>query len=262
MVDSQERKQFMGQEIPEQKTDETLTSTSINPTAQQDGAPVPLRDDTQSEASSQPSEVSSSPAPDSPEASPSSRPIDVIPASAEQENGKREVTDVRLEKIRNGAPDGTRKNRCKKHDGSEALEHPGREALAQFLAAPRSLREFKSYSALANYFHMSRMTIYRWTLEVEVMQRAYFLSMRNEIVGDLEARRAWPEIMRKQVANAKGGDLDAARFCESHAWRPNPRVEQSHLSVSVSTMDLFGTSESDGAEELQDDDRQSQGGDR
>ena len=138
-------------------------------------------------------------------------------------------------------------------------QRAGREALAQFLAASRSLREFKSYSALANYFHMSRMTIYRWTLEVEVMQRAYSLSMRNEIVGDLEARRAWPEIMQKQVANGKGGDLDAARFCESRAWRPNPRVEQSHLSVSVSTMDLFGTSESDKAEEL-DDDRQNQGG--
>ena len=173
-----------------------------------------------------------------------------------------EVTDVRVEKIRNGAPDGTRKNRCRKHDGSEALEHPGREALAQFLAAPRSLREFKSYSALANYFHMSRMTIYRWRFEVEVMQRAYFLTMRNEIAGDLEARRAWPEIMRKQVANAKGGDLDATRFCELHAWRPNPRVEQSHLSVSVSTLDLFGTNQEDEADELQDDDRQSQGDDR
>src|ERR1700680_4042761 len=115
--------QFMGQEIPEQKVDETSTSTSINPTSQQDGAPVPLRDDTQSEAhftSSQPSEGNSSPAPDSPEASPSSRPIDVIPASAEQENGKRKVTDVRLEKICNGAPGGTRKKRCEKHDGSEA----------------------------------------------------------------------------------------------------------------------------------------------
>src|SRR6202521_5293005 len=252
----------MGQEIPEQKTDETLTSTSINPTAQQDGAPVPLRDDTQSEASSQPSEVSSSPAPDSPEASPSSRPIDVIPASAEQEDGKKEVTDVRLEKIRNGAPDGPRKKRCEKHDGSEALEHPGREALAQFLAAPRLLREFKSYSRLADCFHVSRMTIYRWTLEVEVMQRANVLSMRNEIAGDLEARRAWTEIMQKQVANAKGGDLDAARFCESRAWRPNPRVEQSHLSASVSIMDLFGTNQDDEAEELQDDDPQSKGGDR
>ena len=173
-----------------------------------------------------------------------------------------EVTDVRVEKIRNGAPDGTRKNRCKKHDGSEALEHPGREALAQFLAGPRSVREFRSYRALANYFHVSRMTIYRWKLEVEVMQRANFLSMRNEIAGDLEARRAWPEIMQKQIASAKGGDLDAARFCESRAWRPNPRVEQSHLSVSVSTMDLFGTSESDEAEEPQDDHRQNQGGNR
>src|ERR1700730_449492 len=98
MVDSQERKQFMGQEIPEQKTDETSTSTSINPTAQQDGAPVPLRDDTQSEAdntSSQLTEGSSLPAPDSPDASPSSRPIDVIPASAEQESGKRGPRKVR-----------------------------------------------------------------------------------------------------------------------------------------------------------------------
>jgi len=38
----------MGQEFPEQKADETSTSTSINPTEQQDGAPVPLCDDTQS----------------------------------------------------------------------------------------------------------------------------------------------------------------------------------------------------------------------
>src|ERR1700674_5696952 len=99
----------MGQEIPEQKADETSTSTSINPTAQQDGAPVPLRDDTQSmvpeaveagrdvqslksssagprfEAdftTSQLSEGSSSPEPHSKEASSGSPPLDVIPANA------------------------------------------------------------------------------------------------------------------------------------------------------------------------------------
>ena len=38
----------MGQEIPERNSDETLTSAPINPTPQQDGASLPLRDNKQS----------------------------------------------------------------------------------------------------------------------------------------------------------------------------------------------------------------------
>jgi hypothetical protein len=39
--------QFMGQEIPEQDSDQTLASASTNPTPPQDGGPEPLRDDKQ-----------------------------------------------------------------------------------------------------------------------------------------------------------------------------------------------------------------------
>lgn len=48
-----------------------------------------------------------------------------------------------------------------RYDGHEPLEYPGHEAVAQYLAAPESLREFKSFSDLANHFHVSRMTIHR-----------------------------------------------------------------------------------------------------
>jgi hypothetical protein len=62
----------MGQAIPEHDSDETLASVSTNPTPQQDGVPEPH----------------------SPDSSPGARPLDLIPANAEQEVRKREPRKV------------------------------------------------------------------------------------------------------------------------------------------------------------------------
>jgi hypothetical protein len=176
--------------------------------------------------------------------------------------GNVEPLEVQSEKIRYGAPDGPRHKRRGKYDGRSPLNYPGHEAVAQYLAAPKSLREFRSDMDLAKHFQVTRMTIYRWKNDVDVMQRAYWLSMRNQMAGDLVARREWPQIMEKAVEMAKRGDVHAMKFCESRAWAEDLRVEQSQLSASVSIEDLLGTGEGDGAEELQDDNRQAEGGDR
>jgi hypothetical protein len=76
----------MGQAIPERDSGETLASVSTNPTPQQDARPEPY----------------------SSEASPGSRPLDVIPASAEQEFRKRKPRRVcrtdsgKLHRVRHG----------------------------------------------------------------------------------------------------------------------------------------------------------------
>jgi len=48
------------------------------------------------------------------------------------------------EKIRYGAPDGPRPEGSENYNGHTPIEWAGLEAVAQYLAAPKSLREFKS----------------------------------------------------------------------------------------------------------------------
>jgi hypothetical protein len=163
------------------------------------------------------------------------------------------------EKVRYGAPDGPRQKRRPRHNGREPLDYPGHEALAQFLAAPKSDREFKSLTALANHFNVTRNTAHRWKRDIDVMQRAHWLSTRNQMAGDLVARREWPEIMERAAQLAKSGDVPAMKFCESRAWTKELRAEHFQVSASVSSEDLFGIDE---REELQDDDGRAEGGDR
>ena len=239
----------MGQEIPEQKADETSTSTSINPTAHQDGAPVPLRDDAQSVV---------------PEAVKAGRDVQSLKSSSEGQNHQEIVStaDMRSKRIRNVAPNGPRKKRREKHDCSEALEYPGREALAQFLATPRSLREFGSYNDLAKHFEVTRMTIFRWKQDTDVIERAVWLCKCNQMIGDLFACQAWPRIMQKVVEMAIQGNMDAIKFCPSRAWAEKLQVAQSQFSLSVLSEDLFGTDEGDETEEVQDAKPQAEEGSR
>jgi hypothetical protein len=169
---------------------------------------------------------------------------------------------VLSEKVRYGAPDGPRQKRREKYDAREPLDYPGHEAVAQFLATPKSDREFKSLTALANHFHVTRMTVHRWKQDIEVMQRAHWLSMRNQMAGDLVARSEWPQIMETAVQLAKAGDVQAMKFCESRAWPDELRVEHSQLSATVSVKDLFGVDKRDEQEELQGDNGRAEGGDR
>ncbi len=165
-------------------------------------------------------------------------------------------------KIRFGASDGPRRKRKGKYDGSSPLIYLGHETVAQHLALPKSLRKFKSDGDIAKHFSVERMTVYRWKKDPDVIQRAYFLSIHNQMVGDLRARRAWPRIMQKAVEMASKGDLQAIKFCESRAWAEKPRVEQSQLCASVLIEDLFGPGEDDEAEGVQDPSRRTEGGSR
>jgi len=158
----------------------------------------------------------------------------------ENPQGAVEASSTLAARPRYGAPDGPRQKRREKYDGREPLDYAGHEAVAQYLAAPKSDREFKSFTALANHFEVTRMTAYRWTRDIEVMQRAYWLSMSNQMAGDLVARREWPQIMEKAAELAKTGDVRAMKFCEGRAWPEELLVEHSQVSATVSAEDLFG----------------------
>lgn len=176
--------------------------------------------------------------------------------------GIAESIDKRPEKVRYGAEDGPRKKRWKSYDGCEPLEFHGHEILAQHLATPKALRVFKSDTDLAKHFKVTRMTVHRWKRDFDVNQRAHWLSTQNEMTGDLVARREWPRIMEAIVKMAIMGDVAAAKFCESRAWRKEPQLEKTQFTHSVCIADLLGKDQSEEAEELKNDDRQSEGDDR
>jgi len=172
--------------------------------------------------------------------------------------GNVEPQKEQSEKIRVGAPDGPRRKRKGKYDGSSPLNYPGHEAIAQHLAAPKSLRQFKSDIEFAKHFQVERMTVYRWKQDPDVIQRAYYLSIMNQMAGDLRARQAWPRIMQEAVQMAIQGDLAAIKFCESRAWAEKQQVAQSQPSARDLIEDLLGTSEGSEEEELQDSTRQTE----
>lgn len=105
------------------------------------------------------------------------------------------------------------------YDGTEPLDDPADEAIAQFLAAPQEFRQFKSVSALAKHFNLSRMTVYRRKENVDVVERIKWLLEKSMLFGDLIACREWAGIVKAQVKAALGGDIRAALFCQNRAWR-------------------------------------------
>jgi hypothetical protein len=173
-------------------------------------------------------------------------------------DGTIEASSAPSEKIVPGAPSGRRQKRRDRYDGREPLPYAGHESVAQFLAAPASLRKFKSLTALAAHFEVTRMTVHRWKQDIDVMQRAYWLSMRNKIAGDLLARQASLRIMKKVIEMAVNGHFRAIEFVWSRAYGEELGIQQSRLNASVCAADLFGTDEDDQAEE-QDDNRQTEG---
>jgi hypothetical protein len=128
-----------------------------------------------------------------------------------------EAKGERLEKTRSGAGDGPRK-RQENYNEEDPLDSPDREAFAQFLATPETEREFKTLTAFANYSKISRMTLWRWKKDLDVLRRANWLARANKLAGDLVARREWPSIMEAQVAAAKRGNTGAAKFLDRRAW--------------------------------------------
>ncbi len=129
-----------------------------------------------------------------------------------------EANNPRPQETCSATPDGPRKKRRKNYNGSQPLDYPGDEAVAQFLAAPKQCRQFKSVAALAKHFDVSRTTIYRWAQDRDVVKRTEWLAMRNMGFGDFIACREWPGIVKAQVAAALAGDTRAAIFCQNRAW--------------------------------------------
>jgi hypothetical protein len=103
-------------------------------------------------------------------------------------------------------------------DITKPLESPEDEAIAQYLATPKSIREFKSFAELAAHFKISRMTVYRQTKDLAVLQRAEWLLTHHRLAGDLVARLHWERIVAGQVRAAIAGDTKAAQFCKEQAW--------------------------------------------
>jgi hypothetical protein len=80
-------------------------------------------------------------------------------------------------------PDPPRE-RSRKSAKKNPLDSPEDEAIAQFLASPKSLREFKSVRELAAHFNISRMTVYRRSKDPRILARAEWLLKHHKRAGD------------------------------------------------------------------------------
>lgn len=116
------------------------------------------------------------------------------------------------------------RKRKRKFDKTKPLDSPEDEAIAQYLATPKSVRDFKSQTDLATHFNVSRMTIYRRSKELSVLQRAEWLLQHHMLAGDLIPRLHWERIMAGQVRAAAAGDTRAAQFCKERAWPDDSAV--------------------------------------
>lgn len=110
------------------------------------------------------------------------------------------------------------RRRKRKYNPARPLDCPEEEAIAQHLAAPKSIREFKSFVELAELFNISRMTVYRRSKDLSILQRVECLPMYHELAGDPIARRSRGRIVAGQVKAAIAGDTKAAQFCKERAW--------------------------------------------
>jgi hypothetical protein len=119
------------------------------------------------------------------------------------------------------SPDPSPK-RKRKFDKTKPLDSPEDEAIAQYLATPKSIREFKSFSELAMHFNISRMTVYRRSKDSSILERVEWLLTHHKLAGDLIARLNWDRIVAGQVRAAVAGDTKAAIFCKERAW---PEIE-------------------------------------
>jgi hypothetical protein len=142
------------------------------------------------------------------------------------------TTDAQSEKFRYGAPVGPRKNRRQYYDGREPLEFPGHEETASFLAFPKTWREYKSVAALARHFNVTRVTVYRWMQDINVLKRADSISMQNKIAGNLVARREYISIFERAVEMAKEGNIKAMEFCADRAFPEDEQAKKSGISSS------------------------------
>jgi hypothetical protein len=133
------------------------------------------------------------------------------------------------------ARDGDKIVRRTDYDGTEPLDDPAFEAIAQFFAAPRQFRKFDSAKALAKNLGVSRMTVYRRAEDADVVRRMEWLLRKSMRSGDLIACREWPGIVGAQVNAALAGNTRAAAFCLNRAWR-----QQTSILGEVTTEPAIG----------------------
>ena|ERR1700719_1160698 len=136
-------------------------------------------------------------------------------------------------------PDGHERVRRTDYFGAEPLDDPAYETIAQFFAAPRQFRQFKSVGALAERFGLSRMTIYRRLEDVDVMLRIKWLVRKSMLSGDLIACLEWHGIVEAQVRAALAGDLRAAMFCEGRAWRQSSNFGVMTTEAAIAGVDAI-----------------------
>ena len=120
------------------------------------------------------------------------------------------------------SPTQPSRKRKRTFDRTKPLDSLDDEAIAQYLATPKSVRDFKSLTDLARHFNVARMTVYRRTKELNVLQRAEWLLQHHMLAGDLIASLHWERIMAGQVRAAAAGDTKAAQFCKERAWPEDP----------------------------------------
>ena len=156
-------------------------------------------------------------------------------SAAVDENG------ARRQGARPTALDGPPTKRRRNYDGSTPLNDPGHEAVAQFLAAPKQFRRFRTITALAMQFNVARVTIYRWAQDFDVVRRAEWLSVQNRVLGDFIACREWPSVVRAQVTAALAGDTRAAIFLQNRAWPEGLDVSIPSLEEAVKGTINVGT---------------------
>jgi hypothetical protein len=152
-----------------------------------------------------------------------------------------ESNSIPSREVGTAALDGQRKRRRRDYDGAEALDDPAHEAIAVFFATSRQFRQFKSVSALAEQFGVSRITIYRRAADVDVVQRIKWLLERSMLSGDLIACREWAAIVKAQVEAALAGDTRAAMFCQSRAWRQNSTFDSNATEPAIAGVDTIAT---------------------
>ena len=110
----------------------------------------------------------------------------------------------------------------RKFNKNKPLDSPADEAIAEYLATPKSIRQFKSFSELATHFNISRMTVYRRSKDLNILKRVGWLLKEHKLAGDLIARLHWGRIVAGQVKAAIRGDTKAAQFCKEAAWPEQP----------------------------------------
>jgi hypothetical protein len=118
------------------------------------------------------------------------------------------------------------------YGGSKSLANKGYEAVAQYLALPEAMKEFKSLAALAKYLGVSRMTLHRWKLKTQVLRRADWLSRKNLLPAILSARADSELVMQMLRRKALSGDVQAARLLLDRAW-PEEMMEEDVIVKDV-----------------------------